>query len=380
MPIPYSKQQLQVLETAFSNSNYLAPAEWDDLSQAVGLSRTQIKTWFKNKRRSVLQKRAKLARNSTCPVAHQKLSANVAPLPFSSSSRILETTLPPSSTTGVSMSRALAVNDNYTNTVVRVIPVNRSSNLDLHDITYPTDEEPRICGPEPELLSPSSIDSLETVDLSLLVDEPVEISPESIEIMKNVFVSSDISDDDNYLQEPGWVIYGKARFLKNKAAALQLTSLKNMYRFSGLNVTSSMFFKYEDATRTATLDHGLTLSERKSFASGMYERFGGLSPQEISQLLPQWTPAHLVQMCLNEPETTLAFLDNLNPILQPLGSATAPPSSRTTLNVAVPIYSAGRITSVAVLLIQGISSHEIKSNRVLRDCMDAIALSMRSQW
>lgn len=55
MPIPYTREQLDILEHSFAQSDYLSSAELFRLKPLVGLSDVQLRNWFKNKRRTVLR-------------------------------------------------------------------------------------------------------------------------------------------------------------------------------------------------------------------------------------------------------------------------------------------------------------------------------------
>ncbi|ELU07957.1 hypothetical protein CAPTEDRAFT_127720, partial [Capitella teleta] len=46
----YSAKQLEKLETEFKSDKYLSVSKRMDLSHSLGLTETQIKTWFQNRR------------------------------------------------------------------------------------------------------------------------------------------------------------------------------------------------------------------------------------------------------------------------------------------------------------------------------------------
>ncbi|XP_072298338.1 homeobox protein Dlx4a-like [Eucyclogobius newberryi] len=74
----YSSLQLQALNQRFQQTQYLALPERADLAAKLGLTQTQVKIWFQNKR----SKYKKIMKNGPCGVEGEHL----APPPASSSS------------------------------------------------------------------------------------------------------------------------------------------------------------------------------------------------------------------------------------------------------------------------------------------------------
>ncbi|CAL2032060.1 unnamed protein product [Caenorhabditis brenneri] len=69
----FSKRQLEILEATFEQSKYPDEAQWSQLAQQFQVTRTQIKTWFQNRRTK--EKRSERIRK------HQLQQQSLAPYP-----------------------------------------------------------------------------------------------------------------------------------------------------------------------------------------------------------------------------------------------------------------------------------------------------------
>lgn len=197
--------------------------------------------------------------------------------------------------------------------------------------------------------------------------------PKPVSSMHSLFRSDDDGEHCGYVQEPGWHLFSGSQL--DKPGAFNLASLKNLYRFAGINVTSAMLFNFDPTIDSACLECGITRTERKAAASQVYNKLGWGTPlKQISKDLPDWCPAKVASRCI-EDGSPMEFLDNPHPMLSPIAGSGAPHM----MNIAIPIYRARALVGIAVLLVQGMYSQEIERNRTLRELMNSIALSVRTQ-
>ncbi|KAK7940153.1 hypothetical protein WMY93_003479 [Mugilogobius chulae] len=73
----YSSLQLQALNQRFQQTQYLALPERADLAAKLGLTQTQVKIWFQNKR----SKYKKIMKNGPCGVEGEHLAPRPPPRP-----------------------------------------------------------------------------------------------------------------------------------------------------------------------------------------------------------------------------------------------------------------------------------------------------------